>query len=53
MEEACLDLGRVRIRLGDPQDAGDEEGPAVEKLDDLEPLISLADEMVGAVSPVM
>ena len=49
MDEARLDVVRHRGRLGDAQHARDEERPAVEELDDLEALLALADEMVGAV----
>ena len=49
VDEARLDVVRHRGRLGDAQHAGDEERPAVQELDDLEALLALADEMVGAV----
>ena len=44
-----LDLGRLRQRLRNPQDARDEERPAAEKLDDLEALLALADQVMRAV----
>ncbi len=49
VHEARFDVVRHRRRLGDPQHPRHEERPAVEKLDDLEALLALTDEMVGAV----
>ena len=49
VEEARLDLGAARVRLGDAHDAGDQERPAAQELHDLEALIALADEVVRAV----
>src|SRR5262249_51897223 len=37
------------MRFRDTQDPRDEEGPAVEELDDLKALLALADQMVSAV----
>ena len=39
----------IVVGSANPQHAGDEERPAVEELDDLEALLALADEVVGAV----
>ena len=47
--ETRLDVGRRRLRLRDPQDARDEERPAGQEFDDLEPLLALADQMMRAV----
>lgn len=44
-----LNLGRARIWLGNPQNAGDEERPAGVELENLEPLLALADQMVRAI----
>ncbi len=49
IEEARLDVGRRRVRFGNPPHARDEERPAVEELLDLEALLALADEMVRSV----
>ena len=49
MDEASLDLVRRRSRLRNPQRLGDEERPADEIVDDAEPLLSLADEMMRSV----
>ena len=49
VDEARLDVGRNRRRLGNAQHARDEERPAGQEFDDLEALLALADEMVRAV----
>ncbi len=49
MEEARLDFGRRRPRLGNPQHPRDKKRPAGEKFSDLEPLLALTHQMVRAV----
>lgn len=49
MDEPGLDLGRARFGLGQAQHAGDEERPAAQELDDLEALLTLADQVMRAV----
>ena len=49
IDEARLDFGRARVRLGDLQHARDQERPAAEIFDDLEALLALADQMMRAV----
>jgi hypothetical protein len=41
----------MHVRFWNPQDPGDKKRPPAEELENLEPLLSLADEMVGAVRP--
>ena len=49
MKEARLDFGRSRVRLWNPQHARNEKRPAGKELYDLEPLVTLTDEMVRAI----
>ena len=49
VHEPRLDVGRARLLVGNAQHTRHEERPAVEKLDDLKPLLALADQVVRAV----
>ena len=49
MEKTRLDLRTARLRLRNTHDAPDQEWPAAQKLQDLESLITLADEMVSPI----
>ena len=49
MKEACLDFGRSRVRLWNPQDVRNEKRPSGKEFRNLEPLVTLTDEMVCAI----
>ena len=49
IDEARLDLRRAHARLGNLHDARDQERPARQIFADLEALLALADQVIGAV----
>ncbi len=51
MQEARFDLRGAGCGLGNSQNPGDHERPPTEKLEDLETLLALADQMIRAVRP--